>query len=119
MDMSFVTFVRDELVYLWGQLWDAYQHYLDTTWIGVPAKRWDEDGATWSGRCEGLGERICAATALVGPVSWRDIPMTALAEGWFTWANERLEIDSPDLPGEEDVARCRDYVAEQIRSAQG
>src|SRR4029077_16755024 len=90
------TFVNDELIYLWGQLIDAYRSYLDGTWLGVPNKPWDE-GGTWRGRCEGLGERITAETALVGVVSWRNIPMTVLANGWFVWANERLGIESPDL----------------------
>jgi hypothetical protein len=110
-------FVHDELIYLWGQLIDAYRSYLDGSWLGVPNKPWNE-GGTWSGRCEGLGERIKAATRLDGPVSWRDIPMPVLADGWFAWANERLEIEDPDLPDDEGVARCREYVAGQMRSAE-
>jgi hypothetical protein len=110
------TFVSDELIYLWGQLIDAYRSYLDGTWLGVPNKRWDE-GGTWSGRCAGLGERIQAATNIIGPVSWRNVPMPALADGWFEWANERLGIESPDLPDEEGLAHCREYVADQVRMA--
>jgi len=111
-------FVHDELVYLWGQLWDAYQSFLGTTWLGEFQTPWHAGGEKWSGRCEGLGERIYAATYLVGPVSWRDVPMTALADGWFGWVNERLGIESPDLPSEQDMERCREYVANEIRSAQ-
>ena len=110
-------FVHDELIYLWGQLIDAYRSYLGSTWMGEFHKPWHQ-GGDWSGRCEGLGERITAATRLDGPVSWRNIPMPALADGWFVWANERLGIEDPDLPDEDGIARCREYVADQVRSAQ-
>jgi hypothetical protein len=113
--LSLREFVSDELIYLWGQLWDAYNQYLDGTWIGRPHARWDEPGASWSGRCEGLGERIKEATRLVGPVSWRNIPMTALPDGWFDWVNERLEISDPDLPDDEGIAQCRKYMEDQVK----
>jgi hypothetical protein len=111
------TFIRDELIYLWGQLWDAYGHYLDGYWMGAHPKSWADGGVQWSGRCEGLGERIAAATALVGPVSWRDIPMTALVDGWFNWANDRLGI-TPELPGEDDLARMRDHLMNEVQRAE-
>jgi hypothetical protein len=101
-----VNFVSDELIYLWGQLWDSYQQFLGTTWMGEFQKRW-EDGGSWSGRCEGLGGRIAAATEIVGPVSWRNVPMTALVDGWFTWANARIGITDPDLPSSADIDYLR------------
>jgi len=108
-----LDFIHDELIYLWGQLWDAYQSFLGTTWRGEYRKPWHAGGDQWSGRCDGLGKRITAATALVGPVSCHDISMTALVDGWFVWVNERLGIENPDLPDEELLERCRQYVADQ------
>jgi hypothetical protein len=107
------AFVRDELIYLWGLLWDAYQKFLSTTWIGEPQKQWQE-GGSWSGRCEGLGERIKSATEIVGPIRWQDIPMTALVDGWFAWANARLGIADAGLPDAEDIDRMRALLAEEV-----
>jgi hypothetical protein len=109
-------FVSDEQVYLWGLLWDAYQAFLATTWLGRPQKQWQE-GGTWSGRCAGLADRITAATGLVGPVSWRNIPMSALVDGWFTWANQQCGIADPDLPNNDDLVYCRARLDEQIAAA--
>jgi hypothetical protein len=111
-------FVKDELVYLWGQLWDAYQMFLDSTWIGQPQKRWQE-GGSWSGRCEGLATRIGAATGIVGPVSWGNIPMTALVDGWFSWANQRIGIVEPDMPNNDQLDVCRRQLAAQMHEEIG
>jgi hypothetical protein len=107
-------FVQDELVFLWGRLIDAYRAYLGQSWVGKPTLRWDEGNDRWSMGCEGLGDRITAATVLVGPVAWRDIPIPALAEGWFAWANRKLGIPAL-LPTDEEMTELHRYMAEQTR----
>jgi hypothetical protein len=111
-------FVKDELTYLWGLLWDAYNAFLGSTWIGQPQKRWQE-GGSWSGRCEGLATRIGQATAIVGPVSWGNIPMTALVDGWFSWANQRIGIVDPDVPNSDQVDLLREQLAARVHDEIG
>lgn len=108
-------FVQDELVYLWGQLIDAYRAYLGSTWMGQPPGDWRVGNEHWSMRCDGLATRIAAATALVGPVSSGDIQIPALVDGWYEWANRKIGITNPDMPSEEQLARCREYVESQMR----
>lgn len=107
------TWVEHERDYLWHLLADAYRAYLNTSWIGVPTRAWHEGNQEWSMGCEGLGQRIKSATALVGPVSPGDIGMSYLANGWFVWANQKLGIENALLPDDELVTRCREWVAGQ------
>lgn len=100
-------FIRDELIYLWhllGEADDDYRH-----------RPYAKPGS-WSGRCEGLAERITIATALVGPVSWRNIGMTRLVSGWFAETNERIGLTA-DLPNPEQLEKCREVVDRQRRDA--
>jgi hypothetical protein len=106
MPGPYEEFITEELIYLWGQLWDAYQSFLDSTWEGTPVKRWEE-GGTWSGRCEGLATRIKIGSELVGSVSWMNVPITALIDGWFSWANQMIGIMVPNLPNDDDLRFLR------------
>ena len=98
--------IRDELAVMWNELYDAHSFTIGNH--GHPRR-----DRQWSLRCDSLAERIKSATDLVGPASWhRDIGMEKLLSGWFQWANEKIGIENPDLPTEEDLDRmaqvCRD-----------
>lgn len=103
------AWIADELSYLWHLLWDSYQTHLRDCWLDSGVRRW-QDGGAWSACCEQIGERIVSATALVGPIPWQDIPVAALADGWFEWANRKLRIPDPQLPSDADLARCRAWI---------
>jgi hypothetical protein len=103
------AWIADELSYLWHLLWDSYQAHLHACWHDSGVRLW-QDGGAWSARCEQIGEHIVSATGLVGPIPWQDIPLVALADGWFEWANRKLGIPDPQLPGDADLAYCREWI---------
>jgi hypothetical protein len=103
------AWIADELSFLWHLLWDSYQTHLHACRLDSGVRR-RQDGGAWSARCGQIGERIVSATALVGPIPWQDIRLAALADGWFEWANRKLRIPDPQLPGDADLARCRAWI---------
>jgi len=73
-----VDFIRRELQMLWSDLFEAMRTGINTD---------------WSIKCEGLGERIKEATAIVGPADWYDtVPTTLLVDGTYQKCLTRLGI---------------------------
>ena len=97
-DARLREWVDFEFECLWYELRDAH------------AKR---DFQVWTVGCEHIGERIKNLTAIIGPISWRRIPIPGIADGWFTKANEILGIENPDLPGDDGVAYAQMWVQRQ------
>lgn len=96
--------IEQELIMLWDDMYHAYLFAYRPN--------------TWSIAAEGFGERIKEATALVGPVSWRNIGMDALTSGWYAEANKKLGIDNPDWPSLDELIQCCQYVQGQREQAE-
>ena len=93
-----------ELECLWDELRRAHRH---------------RDFQVWTTDCEHIADRIKTLTAIIGPVSWRKVPISGIADGWFAKMCEQLEITDPDLPDEEGVAHAQMWVQRQIDSMSG
>lgn len=66
--------------------------------------------------CDYIVDDIKTASALVGPVHWRDISITKIADGWYVSMCEKIGMDSPSLPSNEDVEWIQDYMRKQART---
>lgn len=104
--------IRDELISLWGSL--LHEHEWTARNRGY-ARR----DRPWSMACDDLAERIKSATALIGPISWRNIGMTSIIDGWFVWANEKIGIENANLPTAKDVAACREMRSRNREGLRG
>lgn len=93
--------VRWELQCLWEDLEQAQRYAMDRV---------------WSIACEDIAQRIVDATSLVGPVSWRNIGMTLIVNGWFERMNNRIGINNPDLPTSADLKETVNLM-ERYRTA--
>ena len=91
---------------------------LECLWNDLRAAHQRTGYATWSTGCEHLGERVKTLTAILGPISWRRVPIAAIANGWFARINEMLGIENPDLPDEDGIAYAQMWVRRQAESLQ-
>lgn len=91
-----------ELTHLWYELRQAHDQR-------------DCVRTIWTVRCEHLGERIKELTAIIGPVSPSAVPMSAIADGWFSWVNGKLGITNARLPSPMEVEVARQWVARQTQ----
>lgn len=87
--------IRTELVHLW------YDFIREERLSLVPRA-----SGAWSMKQEAVGERIKAATALVGPVDWNDIPKLKILDGWFERMNRLLGIEAR-LPTDDELDTLR------------
>lgn len=92
------VFVEDELVFLWRKLWEFYLDEIEKE------KEW------WNDSYADIGDRVLAATKIVGPIPWELVPAAALVDGWFEWVNERIGISEPDLPSMSDIEKTRRMI---------
>jgi hypothetical protein len=93
-----------QLEWLWGHLRNAHSEA-----AAGPFQ-------AWTIGCESIGERIKTLSAIIGPLSWRRVAISGIADGWFAEVNEILEIPDPDLPDEAGVAYAQMWVDRQIDS---
>jgi hypothetical protein len=99
-DMLLRGWIRNELMSLWGSLEIAHRRTIGNDGV---ARR----DRNWSMECDDLADRIRSASALVGPVNWREaIGMPSIIDGWYVWANEKIGIETAVLPTRVDVAEC-------------
>lgn len=99
-DGKYAAWIRNELVTLWHNM-------IRETRLNLAPRGSDK----WSLAMDGIGERIRSATKLVGPVNWRDIPVTHIFNGWFEHVNQRLGIDFL-IPTDTELTELRERYTE-------
>jgi hypothetical protein len=110
INQRLTDFVRNELVSLWDDLFNAQQRAAN---------------GEWSIECESFGERIAAASNLVGAVDWNEIGLPLVTSGWFQAMSRRVGVAHPRFPSGEEMAQLfedhpehahmRDDVVQAIR----
>lgn len=96
--------IRWELQCLWSDLEEAQRRAVN---------------GDWSIDCDDKAQRIRDASSLVGPVSWRNIAMPSIVNGWFVAMSNRIGIPDPDLPTDDEVAACREMQELSDRRIRG
>lgn len=89
---------------------------LECLWNDLRQAHAARDFQVWTVSCEALGERIKNLTAIIGPIPWRKVAISGIADGWFTRTNELLEIADPDLPDQDGINYARMWLDRQGQS---